>query len=175
APTPRRYWLSPFPTAPPQSPPSNLAAFLRRGYGECRDPFFAFGMFEIARRSGLFPLPLVELFEPLVQEEARHILFFVNWLALQRARCGFFTRSWFRVRCAASLVKQLVMRVRGAIGLEQAHFTTGHEAIDLDIRPGEFLDLCQAEHERRLSRYDSRLARPVLVPAVARQVRRLFA
>jgi hypothetical protein len=171
----RRYSIFEVPSDRPENPPSNLGAFLRMGYGECMDSFFAFGMFELARRSGLFPLPLVELFEPLVQEEARHIIFFVNWLALQRARLGFFGRSWFRVRCAAALAKQLVMRVRGAMGLEQAHFTTGHEAIDIDIRPGEFLDLCQAEHERRLSLYDSRLARPTLVPAVARQVRRLFA
>jgi hypothetical protein len=171
----RRYSIFDVPADRPENPQSNLGAFLRMGYGECMDSFFAFGLFEVARRSGLFPLPLVELFEPLVQEEARHILFFVNWLVLQRARRGFLARSWFGLRCATSLARQLVMRVRGALGLEQAHFTTGHEAIDLDIRPGEFLDLCQAEHERRLSLYDPRLARPRLVPAVARQVRRLFA
>ena len=170
------YGIFPVPTDRPEDPPADMdRAFLRMGYGECMDSFFAFGLFQVARRSGLFPPALVEVFEPLIQEEARHILFFVNWVAWHRSRRGWLSRQAFRLGCARALVLQLLARVRGLVGLEHDHFTTGHAAIDLEIEPGEFLALCQSEHERRLSLYDSRLLRPWLMPAVARQVRRFLA
>lgn len=166
----RHYELAPIPE--PEPLPADLdMAFLRMGHGECMDSFFAFGLFEIAKRSELFPPALVEKFEPLLQEEARHIIFFVNWLAIQRARRGRFARFRFTLKNARAIVQQVWWRIRGLMGMEPDHFTKSHAKLDLDLQPRAFLDLCLVEHERRLAPYDERLLRPTLVPAIVRKVR----
>lgn len=147
-------------------------AFLRTEYGECFDSFFAFGLFAVARESGLFSLALINLFEPIVQEEARHILFFVNWLAHRRAQLPWWRRPKLVSRCWLSMIVQAWSRFQTARGIgDGGDFTLkGHEAIDINIKPRAFLEICLQENERRLSGYDRRLLRPQLVPTLARSI-----
>lgn len=151
-------------------------AFMVTGYSECIDSFFAFGLFEMARRSGFFPQPLVDTFEPVMQEECRHILFFVNWAAWHRRNLPFWKRPWFDLRRLgvwAFLVWERLTFARDVNGdVQDSNFTvTGASHVGVDIGLAELLDICLAENHRRLSKYDTRLLRPRIVPRLARLAR----
>jgi hypothetical protein len=149
-----------------------MANFLSTGYGECLDSFFAFGLFELARRSGFFPVELVETFEPVIQEEARHLLFFVNWAAYTQANLPPWSRPWFLARRLWAAVDN----GRGRLGLANVEGDVqfareGRGSIGIDVSFRGFLDLCLAENERRMSRMDRRLLRPAIMPRLARTIR----
>ena len=129
-------------------------AFMRLGYSECFDAFFTFALFAIARDSGFFPAVLVEKFEPVMQEEARHILFFVNWEAYRQAQRPLWQRPYHVWRGALGRVLQVWRRVQGALGARaDKDFTMkGHQSMRMDITPRRFLELCLAENARRLDR-----------------------
>jgi hypothetical protein len=153
-------------------------AYLVTGYSECIDSFFAFGLFEAARRSGLFPQELVDTFEPVMQEECRHILLFANWAAWHRARLPWWRRIGFETKVLAVwsfLVWERIglARTIDAEGNEQAqdnNFTVSgaQKLTDGGIDVPRLMALCLEENERRFSGYDARLLRPTTVPRLVR-------
>jgi hypothetical protein len=154
-------------------------AFMVTGYSECIDSFFAFGLFETAKRSGFFPAALVDTFEPVIQEEARHILFFVNWAAWHRRTMPFWRRPFFELKVLAVWLFLIWERIGIARdmgnGVQDNNFTvTGAKSVGSDIKVGELIDICLAENNRRMSFYDRRLLRPTFVPALARLARRFI-
>ena len=153
-------------------------AYMVTGYSECIDSFFAFGLFEMANRSGLFPAELVATFEPVMQDECRHILLFGNWLAWHRATLPWWRRPWFGLRVAAVWVLLGWERIGlartmdgdGNETYQDNNFTvSGAKALKLDqFTVRELLLTCLAENERRFSGYDARLLRPTTMPALVR-------
>jgi hypothetical protein len=162
-------------TEPPADNPT--WEFIRTEYGECFDAFFAFGLFAIARDSGFFPPPLVTLFDPVMQEEARHVLFFVNWIAFRRARMPRDLRLLLDFRRGLAVALQILSRMRTAFdlgGTEQDNFAMNSHAALGDFSIRSFLELCLRENERRLGIYDCGLLRPRFVPSMAQLALRLL-
>lgn len=156
-------------------------AFMVTGYSECIDSFFAFGLFETAKRSGFFPPELVDTFEPIMQEEGRHILFFVNWVAWHRRNMPLWRRPWFALKIAAVWLFLVWERigiardVGGEVQVQDNNFTvTGSKAIGIELHPADLMDICLAENDRRLGGYDPRLLRPMTVPRLVRFARRFI-
>lgn len=162
-------------------PPADPAwTYLCTGYGECFDSFFAFGLYKLAKDSGFFPAELIEVFEPVIQEEARHILFFVNWAVYAQAQRSVIVRPAFAGRRFAALATRAWKRMKFAKGgvtakpgqgsqegknnsamtIEGRNFVAGSEKLTIK----RFMKICLAENDRRMARYDSRLVRPLAMP-----------
>ena len=163
-------------------------AFMVTGFSECIDSFFAFGLFALAKRSGFFPPALVDTFEPVMQEEGRHILFFVNWVAWHKRNLAPWRRALFAAKVVAVWIFLVWERIGIAHGIggsggpgsgevaQDNNFTlTGSKSVGaVDMSIAALIDVCLEENERRLSGYDSRLLRPNLVPRLMRFARRFM-
>lgn len=169
-----------------QIPRNPTWAFLKTGYGECMDSFFAFGLFRLGADSRFFPPEIVSVFETIMQEEARHILFIVNWAAYLRARRPLPLRPAFDARRAWNILSQAADRLKGALQMAgggeekeeekggQAGFTLASHSSFGDFSLRSFLELCLSENERRFAPYDARLLRPQLVPPLVRALTRIL-
>lgn len=156
-------------------------AFMRTGYSECIDSFFGFGLFKIAKDSGFFPPELVDTFEPVMREEGRHILFFVNWVAWWRRNMPWWRRPWFEAKVIAVWIALIWERIDMAKGMgnntraQDNNFTlNGSKELGVEVSFPELARICLAENDRRLAIYDQRLVRPRFVPGVMRFVLRFF-
>jgi hypothetical protein len=165
--------LDPEPTY--QRPKDPEWAFMVTGWSECIDSFFGFGLFRIAKDSGFFPPELVDTFEPVMREEGRHILFFVNWVAWWRRNMPWWRRPWFELKAIAVWLFLIAERVGIAGDMEKSdkaqdnNFTlNGSKELGVEISFAGLARVCLEENDRRLAPYDPRLIRPVFVPNMIR-------
>jgi len=146
-------------------------AFIHFGYGECLDSFGAFGLFELARQASFLPEPFFRIFDHVLQEEARHIVFFTNWMAWRQVRRG---RGTPPLRTASALrhywqaVRHLLGVVRDADNRNEGFALGGGGTFVHDLTARRFLLACVQENRRRMQHFHPQLLRPRLLPALAR-------
>lgn len=160
-----RYGLSAS-THPPSLPPTERA-FIHFGYRECLDSFLGFGVFRLAREAHFLPDSLVSLFSRVLHEEARHITFFINWIAYERVRRGYGFAPLQAVLTALGYGGAFVELVRTNREAKEGAdiFQDGDAFADLTI--AKFLEACRAENELNMSALDARLLRPLVMPTLA--------
>ena len=113
---------------------------------------------------------LVDTFEPVMQEEGRHILFFVNWVAWHRRNLPWWRRPLFAAKVlavwvfrsgngSASPAASAVPATRAEA--QDNNFTlTGSKAVGaVDMSVATLIDVCLRKRAT-LAGYDSRLLRP---------------
>jgi hypothetical protein len=155
--------------AGPAAPYGGRQAFIDFGYNECLDSFAGFGIFRIARQVRLFPEALTSLFARVLYEEARHIVFFVNWITYDRCVRGYGAKPLQVIPTAIGYVRALKKTV-GRAGATNASDKGMAAAGDIfaDLTLQKFVQACLDENEMHMASFDPRLLRPRVVPALAR-------
>lgn len=158
-------------THPPDLPPTEHA-FLGFGYRECLDSFLGFGIFKLAREARFLPDALVSQFTRVLQEEARHIVFFINWIAYERVRRGYGFPLFAAVGTARGYGRALLELMRSGQEVQDgsAVFADGDAFGDLTM--AKFLDAALSENEAQMAALDARLLRPRVFPTIAAVARR---
>lgn len=153
-------------------PDDAVEAFIDFGFEECLDSFGAFGLFKLAREHLLVPEALFEIFDRVMQEEASHIVFFLNWFAYRQAHRGVLSRA-FRHPKALQHYLRAVRKLAGLAFSKETDegkdfIVTGADAFVDNLTPGVVLTACLEENTRRLAEFDRRLLAPRFAPRMAR-------
>jgi len=157
---------------PMEAFPADLeTAFIDFGFGECLDAFLGFGAFKTARQSEFLPEGMFEIFDVLMHEETRHIVFFINYMAWREKQRGHIalTRAaksaWFYGRAARRLFG---MVQRGQDANDGRDFAVTQTNMFLDgFSFRQFVEDCYRENSRRMSEFNPDLMQPRLLPAIA--------
>lgn len=156
---------------PPQIEPTERA-FIHFGYCECLDSFLGFGLFRFAQDVGFLPEALTSMFTRVLWEEARHIVFFVNWIAYERVQRGYGNALMQAIATAIGYIRAAIDRI--VSGREIAERDADDRAGEpLDLPDISFIRLLQAavdENDRFMARFDERLLRPRVLPVLARGI-----
>lgn len=147
-------------------------AFADFGYGECLDSFLGFGVFRIARQASFLPEALFEIFDTLMFEETRHVVFFINWMAWQEAtrrRSARLLRGAIALYYYARAIGRLLGTVRrGRSANDGKDFSATQAGIFLDgFTFRRFVEACYSENARRMADFQTDLLRPRFLPALA--------
>lgn len=163
----QRYGLDAQPAEPTLRP--ERRAFIDFGYAECVDSFLGFGVFRLAREIEFLPDSLISLFARVMIEEARHIVFFVNWIAYERARRGYGAPILQALPTALGYVRALSKSAGRAKSVDQKDMGFAAAAdVFGDITLASFLRTCLEANESYMAPFDPELLRPRVMPNVAR-------
>jgi hypothetical protein len=164
----------PAPALPPAALPKNLEAeFIKVGYRNCLDLFWADGLREAAHKANAIPAVLGDRFEQLLAQQARHSVFLVNWMAYQKIKLNKRWGEWNAVPAILSRSGTLVSLI--------AAFSPK----DLDERPAStrwmarytietFLKLCLSVHQTRMELISTDLLQPQIGVNLAKFTREIF-
>lgn len=154
-----------------QFPADLETAFIDFGFGECLDAFLGFGAFKNARQSQFLPEKLFEIFDLLMFEETRHIVFFINYMAWREHRRGLgsMRRALKSTRYYGRALKRLLAMVRrGHQPNDGRDFAVTQANVFLDrFSFRQFVEDCYRENARRMQEFDPDLMQPRLLPAMA--------
>ncbi|MGH7715341.1 MAG: hypothetical protein ACREML_05010, partial [Vulcanimicrobiaceae bacterium] len=129
--------------------------------------FLGFGGYRLAQEMEFMPQSLISLFSRVLWEEARHIVFFVNWIAYERVQRGYGGSFVQAVATAIGYIRAVLERIIS--GRSVAENAT--EPLELpNVGLIQLLYAGLSENERLMAQFDPRLLRPRVVPTIAQVV-----
>ena len=144
--------------------PATRDDFCIFGFGECTDSFIGFGAFALARQRKLFPDELLDIFENVLWEEARHITFFMNWYRYEEELAG---RNTFPRNLVSALGYHVRATMGTAAGAAETPLPELKGEIVEGIAPLAFLEAALAENRRHMEKIPAGLLRPRIMPTLA--------
>jgi hypothetical protein len=152
--------------------------YMRNGFIEIYDMLLAFGLFRLGAQAQYLPAALLAIFEDLMAEEARHVIFFHNWTILRMRRMPFHQQPLVMVRRAVALSLSTVSRLQTGmlIALSRPfkepadHFVmwAPSRLLGNAVSFRRFVEIGVGEFDRRMAAFDPSLPRPWLAPAMLR-------
>jgi hypothetical protein len=118
------------------------------------------------------PESLFAIFDTLMLEETRHIVFFINWMAWQQAQRGR-AAAWLRGAIALWYYTRAIGRLLGTVrrgrrANDGKDFSATQAGIFLDgFTFRRFVEACHAENARRMAEFAPDLLQPRLLPALS--------
>src|SRR5262249_5664083 len=111
------------------------------------------------------------IFDGVMQEEARHILFFCNWAAYRGVQLPLVQKPWFFVRRACGVALQALGRGRTALQLRDGETTGDDFTMQIPDRIGavpltSLARTCIRANGLRLAPSGPGLLRPRMVPSL---------
>lgn len=157
---------------PLEALPADLeTAFIDFGFGECLDSFLGFGAFKAARYSKFMPDKLFDIFDKLMFEETRHIVFFINYMAWREKHRGLgpMRRAMKSLRFYGRAGRRLMGMIRRGQGPNDGRdFAVTQTSVFLEgFSFRQFVEDCYRENARRMTVFDPDLMQPRLLPSIA--------
>ncbi|MDB5072867.1 MAG: hypothetical protein JWM87_3978, partial [Candidatus Eremiobacteraeota bacterium] len=117
----------------------------------------------------ILPDSLLSIFDGVMFEETRHVVFFINWWRYEQARAG---RDNFLTRTATALGyhgRAALGTITGATDLPPMPELDDPDLKEIvaGITPLMFIETALAENRRMMARLDHRLIKPTVMPAIA--------
>jgi hypothetical protein len=151
-------------------PPNLEAAFIDLGFQKCLDTLLGFGFYGLAHETQALPEELLQCFDGLLNAEARHIIFFINWFAYYRTKQG---KSWNELQGIGTIWQQRgeLLKLLMAFGKDDDDdnilFILFGGTQPEKLTAERFLTLCLSENKRRMSLPSSAGLQPQLAPTLA--------
>jgi hypothetical protein len=163
----RQYGLTA--NAEPPAAYGGRQAFIDFGYNECLDSFAGFGVFRIARERRFMPEALINLFSRVLYEEARHIVFFVNWIAYERCKRGYGRPPLNALPTAVGYLRALKRTAgrAGAVNSSDKGMAAAGDVFE-GLTLQTFIKSALDENAVNMATFDPRLLQPRVVPTLAR-------
>lgn len=145
-------------------------AFLDFAYKECLDEFLGVGAFRLAREMQFFPDEFLSMFSWFMTEEARHVVFFTNWIAYERVRRNRGAAALQAGATAVGYVRALRMLPTAVNSANNGSGFLGDGNAFKGITLKRYLETCVRENALQMSAFDPRLLRPRVLPGIAQFV-----